>query len=220
MERERHILVVFPHPDDEAFGTAGYLAMQAKEGVPITYICGTLGEMGRNMGNPFFANRESLPDIRRKEINDACRVIGINDLRLLGLRDKTIEFEDEEMVADRIEEVMKEVNPSLIITFYPGYAVHPDHDAFGAATIKAVNRLPKKARPRVICKAFSKNCKEELGQPDVIKDVSDVVETKLEAIAAHRSQTEGMIKALNEQIAAGNDEALDWIRIEEYWTYK
>jgi len=99
---ERHILVVFPHPDDESFGVSGTLAMYAKKGTPITYACLTLGEMGRNMGKPPFANRETLPLIRKKELEDACKIIGIKDLRLLGFRDKTIEFEDEELLSDRI----------------------------------------------------------------------------------------------------------------------
>ncbi|MDB5084113.1 MAG: bacillithiol biosynthesis deacetylase BshB2, partial [Bacilli bacterium] len=58
---ERHVLVVLPHPDDESFGTAGAIALYTQAGIPVTYVCGTLGEMGRNMGRPFFANRETLP---------------------------------------------------------------------------------------------------------------------------------------------------------------
>ncbi|WP_078546434.1 bacillithiol biosynthesis deacetylase BshB2 [Litchfieldia alkalitelluris] len=217
---KEHILVVFPHPDDEAFGTAGYLAKQSRKGVPITYVCATLGEMGRNMGKPFFANRETLPEIRKKEIQDACKVMGINDLRLLGLRDKTLEFEDLDVLADTIEKVIKEIKPSLIITFYPGYAVHPDHDACGEATINAVKRLKVDERPLVYCKAFSKNTVENLGEPDVVFDVSDVFDVKLEAIAAHKSQTEGLIANLKKQLQENNEEAIQWLQEEGYYTYR
>lgn len=37
--------------------------------------------MGRNLGNPPFATRESLPSIRERELEEACKVIGITDLR-------------------------------------------------------------------------------------------------------------------------------------------
>ena len=40
-----HVLVILPHPDDEAFGAAGFIAKNRKAGVPVTYACGTLGEM-------------------------------------------------------------------------------------------------------------------------------------------------------------------------------
>ncbi|MFL6561744.1 MAG: bacillithiol biosynthesis deacetylase BshB2, partial [Bacillus sp. (in: firmicutes)] len=131
MEKERQVLVVFPHPDDEAFGVSGTIATHVQNGTPVTYACLTLGEMGRNMGNPPFTNRENLPKIRKEELKEAARVLGIQDLRMLGFRDKTIEFEDEEKLANQMLALIEDVNPSLIITFYPGYSVHPDHDATG-----------------------------------------------------------------------------------------
>ena len=60
---------------------------------------------------------------------------------MLGYRDKTVEFEDPEKIIADITSIINEVNPSLIITFYPGYAVHPDHDATGAAVVQAVERI-------------------------------------------------------------------------------
>jgi len=213
---ERHILVVFPHPDDEAFGVSGTLSLHAENGTPITYACLTLGEMGRNMGSPPFANRETLPAFRKKELEEACKVMGIQDLRLLGFRDKTIEFEDEDLLADHISAIISETNPSLIITFYPGYSVHPDHNACGAAVIRAVERLPLGQRPTVHCVAFSKNCEQEIGQPDVIRDVSTVIDKKLAAIKAHRSQTEGLMQAATKR---GGD-ALNWLKTERFWTYR
>ncbi|KHE67378.1 PIG-L family deacetylase, partial [Halobacillus sp. BBL2006] len=68
IEKERHVLVIFPHPDDEAFGVSGTIASHIKQGTPLTYACLTLGEMGRNLGKPAFATRETLPEIRRKEL--------------------------------------------------------------------------------------------------------------------------------------------------------
>lgn len=52
MEKERQVLVIFPHPDDEAFGVSGTIAKHIQNGTPVTYACLTLGEMGRNMGDP------------------------------------------------------------------------------------------------------------------------------------------------------------------------
>ena len=93
MSEESQVLVIFPHPDDESFSSAGTLARYIDHGVPVTYACLTLGQMGRNLGNPPFATRETLPDIREKELENAMEAIGITDLRKMGLRDKTVEFE-------------------------------------------------------------------------------------------------------------------------------
>lgn len=195
---ERHVVVIFPHPDDEAFGAAGTIAEFRKQGVPVTYLCGTLGEMGRNMGNPAFATRESLPEIRKRELLKACASLDI-DLEMLGYRDKTLEFEDGGTIAQHLLTYLEKLQPSLVITHYPDFAVHPDHDAFGAAAIEAVGRIDKSVRPRVWALAIAKNKEEKLGRPDVNNDVVDFFDDKLEAIKAHKSQAAGILNGLNEE---------------------
>ena len=197
---ERHVLVVYPHPDDESFGKAGTLALYTAAGTPVTLICGTLGQMGRNMGKPFFANRETLPVLREQELRDACDVLGIRDLRLLRLRDKTLEFEDPEVLADHVEKVIRDVNPSLVMTFYPKHGVHPDHNALAEATVRAVARLPKEERPTVYGSPVTQNAREVLGPPDVINDVSSVLDTKLAAIKAHKSQSQAMLEGVQKRM--------------------
>lgn len=220
MEKERHVLVIFPHPDDEAFGVSGTISLHIDNGTPVTYACLTLGEMGRNMGNPPFATRETLPKIRKEELEEAARVLGIQDLRMLGYRDKTVEFEDEEKLANRLGVIIGETNPSLIITFYPGYAVHPDHDATGAAVIRAVKELPADKRPKVHCVAFSNNCEEEIGQADIVNDVSAVADRKVAAIKAHASQTQLMAANMEESIKKQEPEVLARMYKERFWTFK
>lgn len=194
---ERHVLVVLPHPDDETFGTGGTIYSFARAGVPVTVVCGTLGEMGRNMGKPFFATRETLPRLRERELRGACQILGVQDLRLLGLRDKTIEFEDREELAERILALIRELRATLVITHYPGHGVHPDHDALGAATVRAVEKLPSDERPRVLCHALTHDREQTLGPPDVVTDLSEIWEVKLQAIRAHRSQSEAMLARMD-----------------------
>ena len=220
MEKERQLLVVFPHPDDEAFGVSGTIATHVQNGTPVTYACLTLGEMGRNMGNPPFATRESLPKIRTAELQNAAKVLGINDLRMMGLRDKTIEFEDEEMLISMVSSLISEVKPSLIISFYPGYSVHPDHDATGEAVVRAVAKIPANERPTLHCVAFSKNCEQEIGEPDIINDVSTVAEIKLNAIKAHLSQTQLMAADMADKLSENDPEMIARMLNERFWNYK
>lgn len=220
MEKERQLLVIFPHPDDEAFGVSGTIALHGQNGTPITYACLTLGEMGRNMGNPPFATRESLPDIRREELKNAAKVLGIEDLRMMGLRDKTIEFEDDEMLTNMMSTLIADVNPSLVISFYPGYSVHPDHDATGAAVVRAIEKMPQAARPKLHCVAFSKNCEQEIGEPDIINHVSNVAEIKLNAIKAHLSQTQLMAADMSDKLSENDPEIIARMLQERFWTYR
>ncbi len=217
---ERHVLVVYPHPDDETFGSAGAILLHRENGTPITYACGTLGQMGRNMGKPFFATRETLQDIREKELKDACEILGIRDLRMLGLRDKTLEFEDPEWLADKVGQIITEVNPSLVITHYPGYGVHPDHDACGAATVRAVEKMGKDVRPVVYCHAITRNRIEVLGKPDVTLDISRFSDKKLAAVRAHRSQSEAMLSQMESSPDEVSKRIREYFNEELYWIYR
>ncbi|MBN8194015.1 bacillithiol biosynthesis deacetylase BshB2 [Bacillus sp. NTK074B] len=220
MEKERQVLVIFPHPDDEAFGVSGTISTHVNNGTPVTYACLTLGEMGRNLGNPPFATRESLPLIRKKELQKAADVMGIQDLRMMGYRDKTLEFENDEKLSNMVTELIEELNPSLIITFYPDYSVHPDHEATARAVVRAVRSLPKASRPKLHCLAFSKNCEEELGKPDIFVDITPVKDQKIGAMKAHISQTAWMLKDLEKGIQQNDPESLKWVTVERFWSYQ
>lgn len=224
---ERGLLVVLPHPDDESFAAGGTIARCADAGVRATYLCGTYGDMGRRMGRPAFATRESLRDVRQEELRQACDILGA-EMRMLGLRDKCIEFEDPEQVAERVRQVIRELAPTTVITFYPGHGVHPDHDALGHATVLAVRGMPATERPRLLAVAVGDRAKirEELGEPPVASDIRAVGERKLAALRAHRSQTEAMFvqmeAAAKEPPAADEDEQArayreEWTSVERYY---
>lgn len=217
LQEERHVLVVYPHPDDEAFSVAGTLRMYHNMGVPITYACLTLGEMGRNLGNPPFATRESLPEIRRKELISACEAMGIEDLRMMGLRDKTIEFEDDEKMVQLVTDLINELNPSLIFTFLPGFAVHPDHEATGRAVVEAVRRIDKEKRPRILACAFANDTVEKNGEPHLTIDIRAVKNDKVKALQAHASQTAWMMAETAKRIDDGETLTDSWLNVEKFY---
>ncbi|WP_284141096.1 MULTISPECIES: bacillithiol biosynthesis deacetylase BshB2 [unclassified Virgibacillus] len=219
---EKHVVVIYPHPDDEAFGAAGTIAQFRAEGVPVTYLCGTLGEMGRNMGAPPFANRESLPMIRKQELQNACNVLDI-DLKMLGYRDKTLEFEDRQEIAKRLKTMLEEIKPSLVITHYPGHAVHPDHNALGAAAVEAVGLMDPSIRPTVWAQAITNSFMEDLGKPDIINDISPYFEKKMDTIKAHKSQADGILgnfKKANKLAKDVQDAAKQRLGIERFYIWE
>lgn len=216
-EKERHVLLVFPHPDDEAFTCAGAVRLQANMGVPVTYACLTLGEMGRNLGNPPFATRESLPEIRRVELQAASDAMGISDLRMLGFRDKTIEFEDDEKMVKLVQGLINELNPSLIFTFLPGFAVHPDHEATARAVVEAVRRLPKGERPNIWACGFANDTVEKNGEEHIKLDVSSVKMDKLAALRAHSSQTAWMMAETTKRVEDGQPMSESWLNVEKFY---
>lgn len=189
----RKLLAVFAHPDDETFICGATLAKYASEGVGITLVSATRGEMGRRMGNPHYINRETIPAIREIELRHACDSLGIQHLIFFDIRDKTVEFMDETRLTDSIEALINEVNPDVVLTFHEKLGGHPDHCAIGKATTAAFARTERKGSLYFITFGNMMEQPERYGytRKDVVKiDVQAHLPAKLAAFRDHRSQSE------------------------------
>ncbi len=192
----RRLLAVFAHPDDESFICGGTLAKYASEGVDITLVSATRGEMGRRMGNPPYVTRETMPIVREKELREACEALGINRLIFFDIRDKTVEFIDPELLIARITTLIDEIKPDVILTFHETLGGHPDHCAIGKTTTIAHERTKERSGAELFFITFSDKLAnaERYGytysNPIVRVDISKHHKAKLSAFRAHRCQTE------------------------------
>lgn len=203
---QRKIVAVFAHPDDETFICGGTLAKYASEGADITLVSATRGEMGRRMGNPPYLNRESIGKARELELKQACECLGIRRLIFFDIRDKTVEFIDEESLIAKIEALMEETDPDVVLTFHERLGGHPDHCAIGKATTAAFNRTARRGSLYYITFGDAMERPEVYGYTpeDVVKiDVHAHRKAKLAAFRAHRCQTE-----LDEWVWLPDSEAL------------
>ncbi|MCY9693028.1 PIG-L family deacetylase [Paenibacillus alginolyticus] len=192
-DKAKKLLAVFAHPDDESFICGGTLAKYASEGVDITLVSATRGEMGRRMGNPPYLNRESMAAAREMELRQACERLGIRQLLFLDIRDKTVEFADEDSLTARIAALINEVDPDVVLTFHETLGGHPDHCAIGKATTAAFQRIGHRGALYFITFGDAMERPERFGysRKDVIKiDVLAHLKAKLAAFRAHRCQTE------------------------------
>lgn len=189
------VLAVFAHPDDETFICGGALARAAAEGHTVGLVCATLGEMGRRMGVPPVATRESLPILRAAELRDACAALGIRDLRLLSLRDKTLEIMEPSFLADAVQAEMERFRPDVVITFHHVLGGHPDHCAIGEAAAAAFDVYAvQRSDARLYAVAWSgteQHLKENgLRQEQwMAVDIRRHAKSKLAAFRAHRTQS-------------------------------
>lgn len=136
------LLVVRPHPDDESSATGGLLAYYRARGVRTGVVVCTGGEEGE-IHDPTLdpvAARPHLRAIRERELREACALLGVTELRLLGYRDSGMagtpanQHPEAFVQADlgeavgRLVRIIRALRPYVIVTEPPGggYA-HPDH---------------------------------------------------------------------------------------------
>lgn len=143
------LLISLAHPDDEAFGCGGLIALNRRRSIHTTLLCATKGEAGQ-ISSPDLATPANLGAVREQELRTAAAIMGVDDLYFLGYRDSGMAGTPENQhphaftnapagaVVPRLVRFIRTVRPQVIITFDPtgGYG-HPDHIAIHQHTVAA-----------------------------------------------------------------------------------
>jgi bacillithiol biosynthesis deacetylase BshB1 len=179
-----HILAIGAHPDDVELGCAGTLITQVQLGHQVGILDLTRGETGTR----------GTPEIRDEEGRAAAAIIGAVVRENLGLPDGFIDQSREQKMA--LIRILRKYRPDVVI----GNAMddrHPDHGnaatlieeaCFLSGLAKIQTELDGAAqvhwRPRMVLHYIQ----DRFIQPDVVMDITAVMDQKMESILAHRSQ--------------------------------
>lgn len=185
LPKDSSVLLVVAHPDDEAFGPGGTLALLAQTNT-VTLICVTDGGLKE----------------RKAELLESAEILGVHEVIFLDYADGSLCNALYHEVAGKIQEVVDRVRPAMFLTFEPrGISGHIDHMAVTMITSyvfrenKAIKELWQFAELEWKFERPWRNKyfiyfppgyrKEEL---DVEIDVSRVYSQQVKAMRAHKSQ--------------------------------
>jgi LmbE family N-acetylglucosaminyl deacetylase len=168
-EQGGRVLAFGAHPDDLEVGAGGLLARLAAQGAEVTLAIVSI---------------PNKPEERRAEAQAAADVI---DAALFVLHDdKPCRVEDLPMheLVRRMDQLVGDVRPDLVIT-HSANDLHWDHGLVNRATVSALRRTP--------CDLLAFLSSPEMNAQsrtfgNCFADISGYVETKLAAIACHKSQ--------------------------------
>jgi N-acetylglucosamine malate deacetylase 1 len=166
------VLVVGAHPDDEALGCGGTLRRHASAGDRITAVFLTSGEGGGHGISDPGATRE-------REARAAARILGIGELQFWGERDGALRARS--ALVQRLAAVITSARASVLYGPHDRDD-HPDH----RATARIVRAAVSASKRRV--QTWQYEIWAPLAQIDHVVDVSEVIDDKLRAIRAYRSQ--------------------------------
>jgi LmbE family N-acetylglucosaminyl deacetylase len=192
-------MVVFAHPDDAEFGTAGTVAAWVREGTEVEYVCVTDGSAGSNEPGVV---REEIARTREAELRAACDVLGVSGCAFLGWVDGQVE-----PTLDLRRAITREVRrfrPDVLIAPDPTrfwddertYINHPDHRNVGIACMSVVNPdAPTRPQfPELLAEGLEPFEIANLwisayeGDADTYVDITETIETKIAALRCHASQ--------------------------------
>jgi LmbE family N-acetylglucosaminyl deacetylase len=213
------ILGVWAHPDDEAYLSAGLMARAVRDGSRVVCVTATRGE-GGSMDEERWPPSE-LGAVRTAELERSLGILGVTEHHWLDLPDVDMQTGLPEEGADRVRELVAEVQPDTILTFGPdGMTGHEAHKTVSRWATQAL-RDAGKPGSRVLYACVTPDWAEEFlpvwepfnvflpGTPVVLPAEEleivyelppDILETKVNAINAHVSQIEAILEAVGDEV--------------------
>ena len=226
------VLGVGAHPDDLDFMAGGSLATFAAQGAKVYYLILTDGSRG---SADLSADSQALVATRKAEQDAAVKATGAAGSEFLDYTDGQLEITME--LKKDIIRVIRKLKPDVVITFDPsmfyfaaqGFINHPDHRAAGQATLDAVFPLARDhlSFPELLEEGYAPHkvktvLLSNFEKQDFFIDISDTIDAKIAALAAHTSQmpnmpaVETMIRTMakNTGDKAGSHFAEGFVRID------
>jgi N-acetylglucosamine malate deacetylase 1 len=170
-----NVLVVAPHPDDEAIGCGGAICLHVARGDHVRAVYLTSGELGLK-----HLPREEAWHIREAEARASAAVLGLSGLTFLRFPDWALGEQVDESAA-KLHSVIREEAPRLLYVPHPGDS-HPDHQAALPIVHAALRGFARGSR------LLGFEVWTPLSTYDEVHDITTVIERKLEAIRCYRSQ--------------------------------
>jgi len=196
------ILVVTPHPDDDTFSVGGTLAKLSARKNNIQILIYTSDNAGSN--DPTMTKKR-LAKIRKAEEEEACRVLGIpaKNITWLGYDDGMLEYVDARRLTKQVAREIRRHRPDAVFSIDPGAPYEQwhksDHRAAALITVDAMRAAAWRLYfPELEAEGF-KAYTVPVGfffysaQPNYTVDISDVMQRKAQAAAAHTSQFGKMV---------------------------
>lgn len=171
------VLVISPHPDDEAIGCGGSLRQHVVEGDAVHVVFLTSGEAGGHGRSP-----EETARLREDEARASAQILGVGGFEFWRQPDGALP--DSDVLVERLRAKIRAWEAQIIYVPHDQEA-HPDHQTASALVRQALSVAdPKLAE--VIVLLFE--IWTPLQRIDRVVDISSHLDAKLAAIRAHRSQ--------------------------------
>jgi LmbE family N-acetylglucosaminyl deacetylase len=188
---DRYMLIV-AHPDDAEFSSAGTIARLTNAGKDVTIVQVTSGDKGTPDAD---VSPELLSQRREAEELEAAKRLGVARVEFLRCTDG--ELVPDLAMREMIVRMIRVHRPDVIITHDPfrPYALHPDHRAVGFAALDSV--YPTARDPQYFPEHYAEGLMPHktaeiwffnAEHPDLVIDITDVFDRKVDALRAHVSQ--------------------------------
>ena len=190
--RNKKILIIAAHPDDEVLGCGGTMAKWANEGAEVYSLIMAEGATSRDKTRDREYRNVDLAHLGLAA-QKASDLLGIASVELLSYPDNRMDSVDLLDVVKSVEDRIKKINPDTVVTHHSA-DLNIDHQVIHEAVMAACRPQPGHPVKRIL--SFEVPSSTEWQSPTFgnsfipnwFEDISDTLELKIRALEAYETE--------------------------------
>jgi len=185
--KNKTILIIASHPDDELLGCGGTVRQYVKKGARVVSVLLGQGVYARGKKSPT-ALKKLRADARK-----ANRMLGIKDIYFENLPDNQFDSVSLLSIVKKVEKYIKQYQPDIILT-HSAQDLNVDHRLTFEAVMTACRPQSEVKVPEIYCfeipssTDFNALSQNKVFVPNVFVDISAEIGEKMEALACYTSE--------------------------------
>ncbi len=185
--KNKKILVIAAHPDDELLGCGGSLAKLSKQGCNIFALFFTDGVSSRDKNNKIEISK------RQKNSLKSLKILGVKYSKFLTFPDNSLDKVPLINIVKEIEVVIKKFRPSVIFT-HSNVDLNIDHEIISRAVVTATRPKPKFCVKKIFLfetlssTEWNFNLKKKSFNPNFFIDISKTIDIKIRSAKAYKGE--------------------------------
>lgn len=186
--KQKKIMVVSVHPDDETIGCGGTLLKHRDEGDLIFWLNLT----GPSLDHPYGFTKEKI-DIREKQISDVVSAYGFHDMINLNYPTQMLESVEPRLIIGRVSEALHTIKPEIL--YLPNRSdIHSDHRAGFSAVFSTTKNFRSPFIEKILMyetlseTEFAPALAENVFNPNSYVNISKHIEEKIRILQIYDTE--------------------------------
>lgn len=186
-KKQKIILCIVAHPDDEALGLGGTIIKHIEHGYKVNIIICSIGEEAK-----LYKKKDSLGRI--ESAYAWSKIVGSEIVKILDYPDQKLDTVPKLDIIQELEKIIQIIKPDIIYTHHDGDINH-DHQVVSHAVLTALRPMNKLSlKPEIITfetvssSEQSPSTDRYIFKPNYYVDISDVWEKKVNALGAYKTE--------------------------------
>ena len=187
--KNKVILVVAAHPDDEVLGCGATMARLSAEGNEVYTLIMGEGKTSRTESRNREEKKDEIDGLRR-EIKEANKILGVKETYIEDLPDNRFDSIDLLDIVKVVEKYKNKIKPDIIFTHFEN-DTNIDHQLLTKAVLTATRPIPDEVVKEVYSFEILSSTEWNYPltfQPDFYIDVTKFMDKKIEAMNKYQSE--------------------------------